>query len=370
MTSNKKVILFIDSLVSGGAQRQILILATELAKTGYAVSLLTYHDINELECTGGLGIKLYCVPKDANSFLTFMWKIYKYFNSVKPVAIIAYLHTPSLLARLLGRLAGVKKIITSERNHDLEKSKKIYLLERLTYRLSTNIVTNSFCVRDRLEQLLPRIERRIEVIYNAVDLNAFSPVSQEMRENTRREFDIGLDQFVFLLPGRLIEQKNHTAMIRAVSMIAGEYSFQVVFVGNELDCKLKQKLLKEIEFYNLESRVQFVGFQQDMRQMYGLADVVVLPSLWEGLPNVVIEAMACNRPIIASNISDNKLIIKRGCGYVVDIDEVSNLSNAMASMLNASGDELLVMGNSCRELIAQQCSLSVFREKYISLIEH
>ncbi len=364
-----KILLFIDSLVSGGAQRQILLLANELAISGYVVTLLTYHDIDDLEYMLNTDIEHVCISKNGRGIIVFLIEIYNFIVKLNPIAIIAYLHTPALITRLIGRFAGVNKIITSERNLDLEILSIRYILERLTYKLSSTIVTNSFSIRDKLINILPCSESKVEVIYNAVDLIEYSPMTPSDKFAIRHSHSISENDFVFMLPGRIVQQKNHLALIQAAKMIAEKYPFILVFVGNEIDQKIKHRLLSEMEGSILKNRVLFLGQQKNMREMYCLADVVVLPSLWEGLPNVIIEAMACERPIIASNVSDNDKIVNNNCGYIVEPDNITNLMEAMVLMLTKNRMNLHEMGNNCRNIISKLCSKKTFTDRYIQIIE-
>lgn len=366
---DKKLVLFIDSLVSGGAQRQILMLAQELSAADFDITLLVYHDINELSYMLDKDIDYVCVPKKSLGIFGFLAEIYRVFKRTQPIAIIAFLHQPSLLARLLGRLAGVKKIITSERNLDLDKSISRYLLELITYPLSTKIVTNAHCTRDRLITLLPASRKKIEVIYNAVDTVAYSAITADEKREARLQYDIPADVFVFLLPGRIVEQKNHLALIAAAKMISPDIDFRLVFVGNEIDLEIKHKMLAAAESTALESRLVFLGQQQNMRTMYGLSDCVVLPSLWEGLPNVVIEAMACERPVIASDVSDNAAILDASSGYIFACNDISALSTSMQNIMASTTQQQTTMGVAGRNIIKKICSKAVFVEKYITLIK-
>jgi len=366
---NKKIVLFIDSLVSGGAQRQILMLARELSGSGFDITLLVYHDINELSYMIDEDIQYICVPKKTLSLFGFFTGIYRVFRRTQPSAIIAYLHQPSLLARILGRLAGVKKIITSERNLDLDKSISRYLLELMTYPLSTKIVTNAHCTRDRLIKLLPASRKKIEVIYNAVDTIAYSAITADEKREARLQYGIPVDVFVFLLPGRIVEQKNHLALISAAKKISPDIDFRLVFVGNEIDLDIKHKMQVSAESTRLESRLIFLGQQKNMREIYGLSDCVVLPSLWEGLPNVVIEAMACERPVIASDVSDNAAILDASSGYIFACDDISALVISMDDIMASTNHQQNAMGASGRSIIKKICSKEVFTEKYISLIK-
>lgn len=367
---SQRVCLLIDSLGSGGAQRQILILAGQLADSGYQVSLLTYHTAHELDYMLDSRIQFVCISKRATGLCTFVYRFYRQLRRLKPDALIAYLPTPSLLGRTLGRVAGVKTIITSQRNDDLDKSRRRLFLERLTCRFSTAIVSNSRRTAERLESLVPGSCGKLSVIYNAVDHDSFFAVSQAEALSNRAVRGLEASRFVFLLPGRMEPQKGHMILIRAAISLATESEFILVFAGKEIDTKLKSAIVRELEGSPLEGRVEFWGFQRDMRAVYSVADVMVLPSLWEGLPNVVLEAMACECPVIASAVGDNAVLVKPDRGMLVDVNSEKALRGAMVSMLRKAPAELEQMGRRGRIFTKATCSRAAFAQGYVRLLEN
>ncbi|MEM7173050.1 MAG: glycosyltransferase family 4 protein [Pseudomonadota bacterium] len=365
---NNRIVLFIDSLGSGGAQRQILMLAKQLVRADFDVSLLVYHDIDDLAYMLEPEIKLELIPKNAQALPKFLYRVFQYFRREKPRAIIAYLYGPSLMSRTLGRLAGVSTVITSQRNLDLDKSSIQYILERLTYRLATKIVTNAYATKDQLCDLLPKASEKLEVIHNAVDTGLFSPLSREERSKLRRDRDLADSEFVFLLPGRIEVQKNHLGLIQAALEVADRREFVILFAGNEFDLRIKDRVKTAISGTRLADRVIFLGQQKDMRSVYALADCVILPSLWEGLPNVLIEAMACECPVIASDVADNKIVVPKDCGIVFDLDGPAELTDAMSRLLDMDSSARVEMGLACRKHVEANFSETAFLEKHLKLI--
>ena len=121
--TNKKVILFVDSLESGGAQRQIVALANVLHGRGYDIVILTYYPGDQLSpFLVSDKIRHHHVPRHTKYEIGFFFRLYRYFKQQSPDCIISYLTTTNFWARTAGSLAGIKNIITSERSTSLNRS--------------------------------------------------------------------------------------------------------------------------------------------------------------------------------------------------------------------------------------------------------
>ena len=364
------IVLFIDSLVAGGAQRQLVVLACALADRGHKVEVVTYHDNDQLApflAKKQIAWKL--IKKSAWLDFGFIWALYRYLRNKKPDVIISYLNTPNLWARLVGRVAGIKKIITSERNIDIDKSKVRLLIEQTIYPLSSKIVVNSNAIKQLLiKHNIP--EERIETIYNGLDTDYFSEADKRAVSRFRAGLGIAQDDFILMLPGRIMQQKNHLGLMRAISMLESiPETLKIVFVGNEIDGSIKQQLMQLIEQNGLIQQVIFAGVQDNMPLVYSASDLVVLPSLWEGLPNVVIEAMSCGRATLVTDVSDNALVVEHGKqGFVVPVNDDLELAKQLRTCLSMSKSELLVLGARAKNKVNSICGLRRFCDAYEQLL--
>lgn len=368
----KKVILFIDSLVSGGAQRQILLLARELVASKYKPQVLIYNENYELlNFIKDLNIPVTLVKKKSKLPVVFLYKLFVFFKKEQPDILLSYLHMPTVLSRVVGRLAGVRTIITSERNLDINHSLKTLLLEKMLNSCSTAIVANAYSIKDLLVEKVKIDPIRISVIYNGVDTRMYSILNVNDRESARQKFGFTSDDVVITLPGRIVLQKNHLCLVKAIGLLNGTAdNIRVLFVGNEIDLNVKQELVDDISRNDMCDKYTFAGQQTNMNEIYGLSDIVVLPSLWEGLPNVAIEAMACGRVVIASDIADNKQLIEdKYSGYLFSNDNHKALSETIALCLKQSADDLNNMGLRAKDRVDELCSLNKFKKSYIALFD-
>lgn len=356
----KKVVLFIDSLVRGGAQRQLVELALNLNRADFDPTVVVYHDLPQLK--GDLdaaGVRNLLIPKRGKADLGFLLRLTRFLRRERPDILHAYLSTPSFWARIAGWLAGIPKIITSERNIDIEHSRRIWFEKRLQ-RLSSRIIVNAEAIRHILVERVGIPREKVIVIYNGVDTEKFGSASSERVEQVRSNFGLTRGNLVLTLPGRLAPQKNHLCLIKAVALLPLiPDNLKIVFVGNELDLPLKAKLVESIKRLGLDRHFVFAGPQDDMPAIYAASDAVVLPSLWEGFPNVLLEAMAARRPVVASDIADNARLVRNDeNGYLFPADDEHALAQALASLIALRPDARAGLGQAGRELVESSYSMA------------
>jgi glycosyltransferase involved in cell wall biosynthesis len=357
----KKVILFIDSLVRGGAQRQLVELALNLNRADFDPTVVVYHDLPQLK--GDLdaaGVRNLLIPKRGKADLGFLLRLTRFLRRERPDIVHAYLSTPSFWARIAGRLAGIPKIITSERNIDIEHSPMRFWFEKRLQRLSSRIIVNAEAIRHILVERVGIPGDKVVVIYNGVDTEKFGSASSERVEQVRSNLGLTQGNLVLILPGRLAPQKNHLCLIKAVALLPLiPDSLKIVFVGNELDLPLKAKLVESIKRLGLDRHFVFAGPQDDMPAMYAASDAVVLPSLWEGFPNVLLEAMAARRPVVASDIADNGRLVRNDeNGYLFPTDDEHALARAIATLIALCPDARAGLGQAGRELVESSYSMA------------
>lgn len=368
----KRLVLFTDSLIGGGAQRQLVTLARELNANGYSVSVLTYSDKEQLASwLKEDGIPWSVVKKNGALDIIFIYKLFRYFRNHKTDLIISYLNTPNLWARVIGKLAGVKRIITSERNVDLDKSPFRLKLEKILCRLSEKVVVNAHAIKAMLvENGIPK--NKIDVIYNGLNTDYFKPASTDAVSLFRQSHGIAETDVVFLLPGRMTPQKNHISVLRAlVHADSIPENLKILFVGNEFFQTIKEELLDFSEKHNLSKHIIYAGPSNDMPLVYSACDCVILPSLWEGLPNAAIEAMACGKPVIASDVSDNKRILNiLGENFIFSVDDDVVFLDQILSFYRLARSDKEALEGQLRENAKESFSLKTFSGSYTKIIEN
>lgn len=195
--------------------------------------------------------------------------------------------------------------------------------------------------------------RKKQIVYNGIDLSMFCPISFPNQEGV-----------VFGVIAQLNTGKGHTLLFEAVQRIKSKrYNFKLMVVG---DGPLAGELKKLANDLAIEDTVQFTGHVDRVEDVIAKMHIVVLPSLKEGFPVSLIEAMACGRPVIATDVGAVSEILRNGeNGFLIVPADSSAISSAMAKFIDEPN---LIREMGHRAFIsAQQYSLESMRDGYVKL---
>lgn len=208
------------------------------------------------------------------------------------------------------------------------------------------VICNSHMVKAEIQHYFGLPEDKLTVIYNGVDSDVFHPgLKDEFNTMLRQQYGIPLDASVFLYVGSGFERKGLDAVIRAFAQLPA--NTHLLVVGKDRRLKQYQQLAQRL---GVAARVHFAGGQKEVRPYYGAADVFLLPTLYDPLPNAGLEAMACGLPTITSTKSGLAELIEHGKnGYVFDALDIQAMANTMQTLLDAT--LRTAIGNAARTTI-------------------
>ncbi len=214
-----------------------------------------------------------------------------------------------------------------------DKKKKIFaLIERILAIKTNKIINISKNEYDSALRYKIAPEKKMCIIENGIDFTKFEN-SEKYREITREKYNIKNNEIVIGVVGRLTEQKDPLTMIKAFDLVNKENkNTKLMYVGSgELEEQVKQYAKEN----NLLNKVIITGWVNDVEQYIPAFDVAVLPSKWEGFGLVLIEYMACDKPIVASNTGGITDIIKDGKnGLLHNKEDYKNLSIKILDLIN------------------------------------
>jgi glycosyltransferase involved in cell wall biosynthesis len=243
-------------------------------------------------------------------------------------------------------------------------------LERKLFPLADLVVAVSEAKRRELLRLGVPPNRAITV-HNCVEVAEASPSASAHQAWARRQLGLPTDVPVVGSVGRLSAEKGHQYFLEAAAILARDTRAVFVLVG---DGPERDSLGRRIHALGLEGRVVMAGFRPNANQLIPAMDVVVLPSLSEGLPNAVLEAFSCARPVVASAVGGVPEVLEDGCtGLLVPPASPPHLAQAISAVLG-SPDRARQMGlaglSTVRDRFSFAANAPLLRAAYCSLIAH
>ena len=243
------------------------------------------------------------------------YKVRKILKKEKPD--IVYLHSSK--AGAIGRLALLlnfkTKILYNAHgwyfNADIgEKKKKVIaLIERILAIKTNKIINISKSEYDSAIRYKIASKKKMCIIENGIDFSKFQD-SEKYRKSTREKFSIKENEIVVGVVGRLSEQKDPITTIKAFNEVYKENrNVKLMYVGSG---ELEEKVKKYAKEHSILDRVIITGWVSNVEEYIPAFDIAVLPSKWEGFGLVLIEYMACNKPIVATNVGGICDIIEDG----------------------------------------------------------
>jgi glycosyltransferase involved in cell wall biosynthesis len=208
-------------------------------------------------------------------------------------------------------------------------------------------------------------ERIVHVIENAISLETYSPTGDSTA--LRTALGIPPEAKLLLTAGRLTEQKGQRYLLEAFAQVLVAHPDVYLCIAGE--GALLDDLKRLAENLKIEGRVRFLGVRQDIPALLALADIFLLPSLWEGLPQALLEAMAAAKPIIATRIPGVAgLIEDQHNGRLVPPATVNELSQAISDCLE-SPEACQQMGMRARETVRQKHDIVRLGQAYLHLYD-
>ena len=356
----KNIVCFIDNLNAGGAQRQICYLAKFLKEHGFNVTLLTYYNSDFFSYYLSKN-KINHVKINENTKIKRAYKLFTYLRTKNHDIVIAYLKNPSTFAEIAS--IGKKwKLIVSERNND---PSCLYhnLLRRLMHLFADHIVVNSATNKKKLKKEAPWL-KQISMIYNYVDLEEFHKKSTYLG-NTSNIRLLGV--------GKFHSQKNIINLVKALNILKKDYNnLTINWYGDNYSEKKENSYINEIRkyirLYDLQKKFILHPETHNIVELYQKSDALILPSIYEGLPNVICEAMSCGLPILASNVCDNSFLVDRKNGFLFDPNNIIDISDKVKKFCNLDEKKIELLGTGSRQKAEELFNKEVFFKKYHSII--
>ena len=343
--SEKKTIVYIAQPTHGGAIEYLYMFLKNIDKTKYNnILILSENYIGGTKRFEDLVESIYFLPMSRDikikNVLKSVSKLKKILKKVKPDII--YMH--SSMAGAVGRIANlfnfkVKLIYNAHGwyfNAKIsEKKKKFYaLIEKILALRTTKIINISKAEYESALQHKIAPKKKMCIIENAIDFSKFEN-SDCYRENTRKGYGILESDIVIGVTGRISEQKDPLTILRAFEILCKtRKNLKLMYVGSG---DLEESVKKYAKEMKIDDKIIITGWVNNVEKYIPAFDIAVLPSRWEGFGLAIIEYMACNKPIIASNIGGiADIITNNKNGLLFEVGNYEELSQKIKLLIDSS----------------------------------
>jgi glycosyltransferase involved in cell wall biosynthesis len=357
------VLVVIDDLGSGGAQRQLVGVAAGLAGRGHRVGCFTYYSDPYFSADlTAVGVTRHEYQKRGRFSVGPVLALRDAITQGNYETVIEFQETPSVYAEVAGGLRNGVRVIAVE-------SSIVYggrmttgrILKSHLHRLSDVVVCNSHTHHNWLAQSFPFLRGRLRTVWNGVDLEVFRP------SDTRPERSC----VQLLGVGRITPAKNIPALAAAIAKVrATGADVRVDWAGRVDDDGEAGRAFAAVDRFALEHVWRWLGQRNDVAALLQGCDALVLPSLWEGLPNVVCEALASGVPVLASAVSDNPQLVPDGeNGFNFSAESIEAIAEGILRFTALNPGEREAMGRRARAFAERELGLSAYVDKYERLLK-
>lgn len=328
-----RILHVITGLEVGGAERVLLETARYQAAEGHEVNVCSLRPGGPLEAA----VREVCPVFTANMghALTpqVVWRLARLMRRGDYDIAHSYLYQANLVTRVAARLAGVPVNISSVRCSYTWLNWKHFAVDRWTAHLADCITSVSEATRQFSIKREGLPAARIVTLPNGIDVSRFAAIDCQAARTTLREaLGYGPDELVVCTTGRLHEQKGHTYLFQAAEQLKEQYPhLRLLVIG---DGPQRAALEAECRVRGLAGMVTFLGMRKDVPELLAASDLFAFPSLYEGMPNAVLEAMAMSLPVVASTADGTVEIIEHEQhGLLVPPGDTSALKDALARLM-------------------------------------
>ncbi len=343
----KNICFFNSCKAWGGGEKWHYDIAVRLKNKNYNITLITNKKSKLFYKAVNSDIKVKSINISNLSFLNpfKILKISRLFKKYSINTVILNLPSDLKVAGLAAKISGVNNIIY--RRGSAIPVKNSFLNRFLFQKIITKIIVNSNETKRTLLVNNPKMidDNKIKLVYNGIDLKKYDSIASKIYNSSNNEIILGS-------AGRLSKQKGQKYLIDIANKLKlKKINFKLLIAG---DGELNNELHSYAKKMNVEDVVVFLGFVENIKSFMNSIDVFLLTSLWEGFGYVIVEAMACNKPTVAFNVSSNpEIITDNETGFLISDFDIDKFTDKIELLINHK--ELREkFGNKAREIVEKR----------------
>lgn len=316
----------------GGPERQICQHALMMTERDHWLRIISFMENSRqtelMHTAASLGIPVWGLSGSNPFDPRPIWNLRDYLVRSRVDILCTHGYKSSVLGRIASWMAGCRQVVISRGWTGETRRVRCYeMLDRIFLRLADAVVAVSEGQRQKILACGVKPDK-VRVIHNAIDLATYPGPAEK---SVRTELGIPLDAILVATAGRLSPEKNHLGLVEAARMVLAKMPdvYFVVFGEGFLRLELE----KAVADVGIGHRFFLPGFRSDVRSLLHEIDIFVLPSHTEGLPNVVLEAFACRKPVVATRVGGTPEVVSDGVnGFLIPEGDMERLGEAVLTL--------------------------------------
>jgi len=354
----------VDGFGGGGAERKLLELIRETDRSCFETVICSLGLLDTIRCEfDALNVKIVILKMRHKYDRLPLLQLYRLIRRERIDVIMTTLFWSDIMAGYVGKLAGAKAVFFWE---TISTPEWLAWPRLLAYRIAVRFIDCVISVSHSTARFLVEKRRvprsKVKVIQYGVDLRQFYPTDGM---DVRRELGINKDQPVIGMVGLFRPQKGHAYLIQAArELVCHMPGLKIILVGSG---PMQKQVQEKIDRAGLNNTFILTGKREDVNRYLGAFDIFTLPSLFEGLPNVILEAMAASKPVVATWVDGSKeLVVDKETGLLVAPRDIDGLTMALLDLLK-NPEKARRMGRNGRRRVEERFSLRLQMERFQSL---
>jgi glycosyltransferase involved in cell wall biosynthesis len=357
------IVYVLTSLGIGGAERQVLALAERMADRGHAVKLLVLRPKLNTQWPAALPVIHLDMRRNPLSVLRGFSRARRFLRGYRPDLVHGHSFHANLVARLLKVFAHAPVVLSTVHNV-YEGGLHRMIAYRMTDFLTTRTTAVSAAAAERFVRMRAVPRKKCVVVTNAIDTAEFAP-NPKRRAQMRAEMQAG-GNFIWLTAARLVPAKDIPNLLRAFVRVRTEIPAAQLWIAGEGN----ETGVKRVDVFAVErgsfDQVRWLGLRRDMPSLLDAADGFVLASAWEGMPLVLGEAMAMEKPVVATDVGGVRELVG-DAGLVVPPKDSEALAAAMMEIMHRASGDRDALGQAARSRIESEFSMDARADEWEGL---
>lgn len=370
------ILQLVHSLFVGGTERVVCELVRAFNNSEFRTSVCCLDGLGEFgQELIGERVRVHVLNRNPGLDLSIISKLREIYRHENIDLIHAHQYSPYFYGAVAA-LSGVRVpiIFTEHGRHWPDRLRVRRVVVNQILRISTAAYT---AVSNFSRESLIRYERipakEIEVIYNGISARRYA-LNRDGRLTTRHNLGVADKDLLVLSVGRLDRMKDFATLIHSFAAIAEEMPQALLWIAGDGDCDYKADLHKLITRLGLSGRVKLLGTRRDIEALLWASDLFVLPSITEASSLTILEAMAAERAVLATNTGGNPELVSHGItGMLVPVGDIAMMSKSLADLLKDEERRARLGKNGGRKVrgtFSLDRTLAQYRRLYNSIAGH